>query len=151
MELLYQAAARKSVVIFARSLSRKDFQGQVQPIRAGVQALLVEGTHLSHTKTRRTCENILHLEPALWTFVFVEGVEPTNNGAERPLRRAVLWRRRSFGTQSPSGSLFVERVLTAVMTLRQQKRDVLDYLTATCAATTCGVKPPSLLPDSHIG
>lgn len=44
--------------------------------------------------------NILKLEAALWTFVWEADVEPTNNRAERALRRAVLWRRRSFGTQS---------------------------------------------------
>jgi transposase len=60
------------------------------------------------------------------------------NPVERPLRRAVLWRRRSFGTQSVTGSQFVERILTAVTTLRQQQRDVLDYLTAVCQAALCG-------------
>jgi hypothetical protein len=75
-----------------------------------------------------------------------EGVEPTNNAAERALRRGVIWRRRSFGTQSESGSRFVERILTVVMTLRQQKRDVLDYLTEACKASTLGIVSPSLLP-----
>src|SRR5712692_6117483 len=64
----------------------------------------------------------------------------------RPLRRAGLWRRGSFGTQSGAGSQFVERILTAVTTLRQQRRDVLEYLTATCAAAICGEPAPSLLP-----
>ena len=131
----------------ARTLSRTEFQEQVTPIREKVETLLREGPALSHDKTRRTCQHILKLEPALWTFVGVEGVEPTNNNAERPLRRAVLWRRRSFGTQSESGSLFVARVLTTVTTLRQQKRDVLDYLTKACAATMRGDNPPSLLPS----
>ena len=129
------------------TLSRTEFQEQMDPIRAKVGALLREGTVLSHDKTRRTCQNILKWESALWTFVFVDGVEPTNNSAERPLRRAVLWRRRSFGTQSEAGSLFVERVLTTVTTLRQQKRDVLDYLTEACAAAIRGDTPPSLLPS----
>lgn len=129
------------------TLSRTEFQEQLDPIRGKAGALLREGTALSHDKTRRTCENILKWESALWTFVFVEGVEPTNNSAERPLRRAVLWRRRSFGTQSEAGSLFVERVLTTVTTLRQQKRDVLDYLTEACAAAIRGDAPPSLLPS----
>jgi transposase len=129
------------------TLLRREFQEQMAPIRERVGVLLREGTTLSHDKTRRTCENILKLESALWTFVFWEGVEPTNNGAERPLRRAVLWRRRSFGTQSETGSLFVGRVLTTVTTLRQQKRDVLDYLTEACAATIRGDTPPSLLPS----
>ena len=101
-------------------------------------------------QTRHTCVNILKLEMALWTFVRVEGVEPTNNDAERRLRRGVLWRRRSFGTQSADGSRFVERVLTTVTTLRQQKRDVLDYLTQACAAAIRGDKSPSLLPAASV-
>lgn len=130
------------------TLNRLDFQAGIQPIQTRVGELLRQGTQLTHDKTRHTCANILKLEVALWTFVRVEGVEPTNNGAERPLRRAVVWRRRSFGTQSDAGSRFVERVLTAVTTLRQQKRDVLDYLTEACAAAIRGVQPPSLLPDA---
>jgi hypothetical protein len=130
----------------AGSLSRTQFQLAMQPIQVEVKSLLEIGTYLAHTRTRKTCQNILQLEPALWTFVTQEGVEPTNNAAERPLRRAVIWRRRSFGTQSEAGSLFVERILTVVMTLRQQKRDVLDFLTEACHAKTCGLHPPSLLP-----
>ena len=130
------------------TLDRLAFQQEVRPIRERVHALLTDGTHLSHEQTRHTCENLLRLEVALWTFVSVEGVEPTNNLAERCLRRGVLWRRRSFGTQSETGSRFVQRVLTTVTTLRQQKRDVLDYLTTACAAAIRGDKPPSLLPDS---
>jgi transposase len=132
------------------TLGRAAFQIAMQPIQARVGDLLREGTGLPHDKTRRTCQNILKLEAALWTFVQVEGVEPTNNSAERPLRRPVLWRRRSFGTQSEAGSRFVERVLTAVTTLRQQNRDVLDYLTEACAAAIRGDEPPSLLPHCSV-
>jgi hypothetical protein len=132
------------------TLSRADFQVAMQPIQKQVGERLREGTTLTCDKTRHTCQNILKLEVALWTFVSVEGVEPTNNDAERPLRRAVLWRRRSFGTHSEAGSRFVERVLTAVTTLRQQKRDVLDYLTEACAAAIRGDTPPSLLPPSAV-
>lgn len=129
------------------TLDRVDFQTQVQPIQTTVQRCLQQGVALSQLQTRRTCQNLVKLEPALWTFVYHEGVEPTNNLAERCLRRAVLWRRRSFGTQSPDGSRFVERILTAVTTLRLQQRDVLDYLTAACAAAISRQPPPSLLPQ----
>jgi transposase len=129
------------------ALSRTQFQEHMAPVCEEVGVLLRQGQELAHDKTRRTCEKILKVESALWTFVWVEGVEPTNNWAERLLRRAVLWRRRSFGTQSETGSLFVVRVLTAVTTLRQQKRDVLDYLTEACAAAMRGDTPPSLLPN----
>ena len=78
----------------------------------------------------------------------VEGVEPTDNNAERPLRRAVIWRRKSFGTQSESGSRFVERILIVVTTLRQQGHDVLGYLTTVCAVASGSAGSPCLLPDS---
>lgn len=132
------------------TLSRTDFQIKMSPLQRRVGELLREGTQLPHAKTRRTCKNILKLEYALWAFVYIQGLEPTNNIAERLLRRAVLWRRRSFGTQSQAGSRFVERMLTAVTTLRQQKRDVLDYLTQACAAAIRGDKAPSLLPDPSV-
>jgi transposase len=127
-------------------LSRVDFQTAMQPVRQEVSALLHIGTFVKHCATRRTCQNILKVEPSLWTFVDREGVEPTNNAAERALRRGVIWRRRSFGTQSERGSRFVERILTVVTTLRQQKRDVLDFLTQACKARILGSTPPSLLP-----
>jgi transposase len=75
-------------------------------------------------------------------------VGPTNNNAERPLRRAVMWRRKSSGTQSESGSRFVERILTAITSLRQQGRDVLEYLTAAGEAAGMITRPDWLLPDS---
>jgi hypothetical protein len=101
---------------------------------------------LGHRETRRTCQNILKIKQALWTFVDQEGVEPANNAAERALRRGVIWRKRSFGTQSKTGTVFVERILTMVMTFRQQKRNVLEYLTAPCKAAALGIPAPSLLP-----
>jgi transposase len=128
------------------TLARVDFQTAMQPIRQEVSALLHIGTFVKHAATRHTCQNILKVEPALWTFADQEGVEPTNNAAERALRRGVIWRRRSFGTQSENGSRFVERILTVVTTLRQQKRDALDFLTKACQARTLGIPPPSLLP-----
>ncbi len=130
------------------TLSRAQFQVQMKPIRLQVKALLEAGSRLAQAKTRRVCQNILKVEKSLWTFARVEGVEPTNNAAERALRRAVLWRRKSFGTQSEAGSRFVERILTVITTLRQQGRDVLDYLTAACASAMHNGASICLLPDS---
>jgi transposase len=128
------------------TLAWADFQVAMLPLMARVSTLLQEGAAGADTKAQGTCRNLLKREAALWTFVWEPGVEPTNNAAERPLRRAVLWRRRSFGTQSGAGSQFVERILTTVTTLRQQHRDVLDYLTAACTAAICKNPAPSLLP-----
>jgi transposase len=130
------------------TLAWADFQVAMLPLMARVSLLLQEGVTRAEAKVQGACRNLLKREAALWTFVWEPGVEPTNNCAERPLRRAVLWRRRSFGTQSAAGSQFVERILTTVTTLRQQRRDVLDYLTTTCAAAICKTPAPSLLPLS---
>jgi transposase len=99
-----------------RTLSRAEFQAAVGPLRSQVHELLCKGATLAQMQTRHVCQNLLKLEGALWTFVALEGIEPTNNRAERCLRWAVLWRRRSFDTQSEAGSQFVARVLTAVTT-----------------------------------
>jgi transposase len=90
---------------------------------------------------------ILKLEGAMWTFVQIEGLEPTNNYGERIIRHAVMYRKTSFGTQSPDGSRFVERIMTTVMTLKQQKRNVLEFLTTAIYAHRRGLPAPSLLPN----
>jgi transposase len=92
------------------------------------------------------CREILKVRQALWTCIRHEGVEPTNNAAERAIRPGVLWRKGSFGTQSADGSRFVEAMMTVVATLKQQHRNVLDYLTAACEAALRGEGAPSLLP-----
>jgi transposase len=129
-------------------LSREGFQQKMEPVQARVKELIQRGVACDQAKTRRTCENLLKHEISLWTFVREEGVEPTNNNAERPLRRAVMWRRKSFGTQSERGSRFVERILTVVTSLRQQGRDVLEYLTAACRAVLGQPSACCLLPNS---
>jgi len=130
----------------AGTMSRAAFQALMTPLQYHVMAWLQKGQSCPIRKVAGTCREILELEPALWTFVHTEGVEPTNNNGERILRHGVLWRKGSFGTDSPSGSRFVERILTVVATLRLQKRNVLDYMTAACKAFLDGQPAPSLLP-----
>jgi transposase len=129
-------------------LERPAFQAAMAPIEQRVNELLRAGAECGQEKTRGTCLNLLKWERALWTFVRVEGIEPTNNNAERPLRRAVIWRRKSFGTQSEGGSQFVERILSVVTSLRQQGRDVLEYLSAVCGSADGQGRSICLVPDS---
>lgn len=136
------------------TLSREAFARVVKPIREQVHTLLsvggsyelAKGEKTVFAQTVRTCRQLLKVEASLWTFVTTEGVEPTNNGAERALRPAVLWRKNSFGSQSQNGSLFVSRMLTVMTTLRAQNRSVLDYLVEACRAARQGKPAPSLLP-----
>ena len=120
----------------------------MSPLRREVERLLEAGSTCDVPKTEGTCRDILKRREALWTFVQVAGVEPTNNTAERSIRPGVLWRKGSFGTQSEEGSRFVESMMTVVSTLKQQQRNVLEYLTAACEAALRGEEAPSLLPVS---
>jgi transposase len=115
-------------------------------IRQDVRTLLNRGAGCGCATTAGVCRELLAIEPALYTFVAVEGVEPTNNAVERALRHAVCWRKTSYGTDSASGSRFVERVLTVVATCRQQGRDVLAFLTVTARAARTGTPAPALTP-----
>jgi len=128
------------------TLKRSSFRVYMIPLRREVERLLEAGQTCGVPKTEGMCREILTLREALWTFVRVEGVEPTNNAAERALRPGVLWRKGSFGTHSSEGSRFVEAMMTVVATLKQQQRNVLDYLTAACEAALRGEPAPSLIP-----
>lgn len=140
------------------TLARESFQQQVLPIRAEVQRLLSEGScydiaqgeKTPLAKTVRTCLEMLKLEPAFWTFVAVDGIEPTNNAAERALRPAVLWRKLSWGSQSRAGSLFVSRMMTVVTSLKAQQRDVLPFLTLAIRQARLAQATPSLIPQTVI-
>lgn len=131
-------------------MSRADFQMAMAPIRQSVEKLIEEGVDCGHAKTTRTCKRLLKVKAALWTFVDIVGVEPTNNFAERVIRAGVMWRRVSFGTQSERGNRFVERMLTATATCRQQERNVLDYVTNAVEAKLNGTAAPSLLPNTNV-
>src|ERR687892_578736 len=128
------------------TLARSTFRSYMTPLRREVERLLEVGSQCGVAKTEGTCREILKRREALWTFVQVEGVEPPNNTAERSIRPGVQWRKGSFGTQSEDGSRFVESMMTVVATLKQQKRNVLDYLIAAHEAALRGEAAPSLLP-----
>ncbi|WP_281248480.1 IS66 family transposase [Stigmatella aurantiaca] len=108
--------------------------------------LLRLGAVLAPSRPSRQCAALLKLWPALWRFTRLEGVEPTNNKAERDLRLAVLWRKGSFGTHSPQGSRFIERLLTVTASLRAQGRSVLTFLREAMQASLHSAPAPSLLP-----
>jgi len=131
------------------TLKRATFRVYMRDLQRRVEDLLAEGAACPHLKTSKTCAKILKHAEALWTFVRVEGVEPTNNGAERAVRHAVLWRKSSYGTHSEAGSRFVERILTAHASLRQQQRNVIDFVRLACAAKIRGHDPPSLLATAN--
>jgi len=125
--------------------SRVQMDDAMAPLMLELAAILQEGLRCRDRKLKRFCDRVLDVYPAMWTFVVVEGVEPTNNHAERVQRRAVLWRRRSFGCHSASGCRFVERILTVVQTLRLQRPSVLAFLYEAISAHRSCYQAPRLV------
>jgi transposase len=104
---------------------------QISPLQHELRTLLEQAARKS-TKTkyhRLFANNLLKRWPALWTFTLTDGVEPTNNHAERGLRGAVIYRKLSLGSQSERGERTIERLLSASITCRLQQRSLFAYLT----------------------
>ena len=124
------------------------FQAEMTPIRQKVNNLLLRGACSGNARLVGMCSELYDHREWLWTFADVQGIEPTNNTAERALRPAVIYRKLSFGTQSASGSRFIERMLTVSETCRLQGRSIFAYLTAAVEAHFQREVAPSLLPTA---
>src|SRR5919106_340205 len=131
-----------------RELGRKGMQEELKPIRARFGRLLEQGLWGEDPKAETLCWQLKQQWEALWTFAQVEGVEPTNNAAERALRPGVLWRKGSFGSQSQRGSRFAEVMMSVAASCQKQKRNLLAFLMAPCRATLSDSPIPSLVPQS---
>jgi transposase len=128
------------------TITRVGMQRVMHPIRQQVEGFLLRGMFSGNPEIVGMCRELYTHREWLWTFLEIEGVEPTNNASERALRHAVIWRKLSFGTQSAHGSRFVATILTVVETCRQQSRNVFDYLTSAMQAHFAHESAPSLLP-----
>ena len=87
---------------------RNRLQSEITPIQAQPRRLLEDASPNSKRTRwhRRFANNLLKVWPALWTLTTIDGVEPTNNPAERALRAPVIHRKVSLGTQSKDGERF---------------------------------------------
>jgi transposase len=128
------------------ALERPTLRRRLVPLQARFGRLLWRGEACGDRQAAALCRDLNASWEALWRFASAEGVEPTNNAAERALRPAVLWRKGSFGSQSALGSRFAERMLSVAATCRQQGRDLLALLISALEAALSGTVPPSLLP-----
>jgi transposase len=128
-------------------ITRRGFRRCVTPLRERMEEALAALAEDGSPKVAGKANEIWKLRSAMWTFVEHEGIEPTNNISERQLRHAVLWRKSSYGTDSPAGSRFVEAVLTVVLSARQQGRNALALLTEYVEANFYDTDPPRLVDD----
>ena len=131
------------------TLTKVRFAGRLhaqREFRVRFRSVLVRGSACGCAKTAGTCRELLRGEVSMFLFAFVDGVEPTNNAAERALRHGVLWRKMSHGPKSVAGSEYLACIWSVVETCRQQGRCVWDFLTACMASAAEGRNTPSLLP-----
>ena len=127
-------------------ITRLGLQRKLKPIRKRLDRLLRRHINNPVPAARKIVKDLREYGAALWTFAKVEGVEPTNNAAERAVRKGVLWRKGSFGSHSADGSRFAERMLTVSESLRAQGRSILGFLENTIRGGLTGEQQPSLLP-----
>jgi transposase len=133
--------------IFKDDGDRRALKRRVAPLKRELHALLTQNAtkHARNRYTKTIAGNLLKLWPALWTFSEIDGVEPTNNHAERGLRGAVIYRKLSLGSQSDQGERTIERLLSASITCRLQKRSLFTYLTEVLTSRTRGDPTPRLI------
>ena len=127
------------------TIDRSLFVKRAAVIQKNIHKLLQKAAALEETKTANTCRRLLKAWDSLWLFVKVEGIEPTNNTAERALRQYVIWRKINLSTQSERGDRFIERMFTVIATCKQQGRSVLDFMTQAVQAYLGGAETPSLV------
>jgi transposase len=131
---------------FQQDGDRRRLKRKVAPLKRELKALLKRGSKgKRHKRTWGFSKNLLKVWPALWTFTDTAGVEPTNNRAERALRGPVIHRKLSLGSQSEQGERTIERLLSASVTCRQQRRSLFSYLAGALTASARGDPIPSLV------
>lgn len=125
-------------------LARDELKRALAGIQDSFRRLVEGGAKSINNRVARMCRNLLKLWRSLWTFLD-EPVEPTNNAAERALRKAVLWRKSSFGSQSEGGLRYAERILSISATCQQQGIHPLDFVACSIAALRAGTTAPTIL------
>jgi transposase len=130
-------------------LERVELREALRPVQERLRTWLCWGAEGGGKKLAGFFGNLLEQWESLWVFAHQEGVEPTNNLAERLLRPAVLWRKVSYGTQGEAGRRYVERMLTVTGTLTLQGRRLFPFLLASCQAALGACTAPSLVEEAR--
>jgi len=126
-------------------LTRRQLIRRTKPIQDEIHLrleLLRDGTDTTK-KARGTAKDLLRQWDSLWTYLHRSGCVPTNNAAERSIRKAVLWRKTSLGADREGGCRFVERMLTVAGTARKRGIDLLDWLSQALQAKNAGLPAPA--------
>jgi transposase len=131
-----------------QAITREELYYQTRPIVRAVGEFLEQGRYTApELKAARFCKNLLERFSSLWVFLEKEGVEPTNNHAERCLRKSVIWRKKYFGTRSEYGSEYVARTASLNATAKLQKQNPFHYLSEALKSQFSKQKIPSIIKE----
>jgi hypothetical protein len=126
-------------------ISRADLIKKAESIINEIKGCLQDYAASQERSVRTLARKLSKRCDHLFTFVYYEGVEPTNNLAERGIRPAVQWRKICFGNRSDKGAVLTSRLLTATRTCWLQDRNPLEFLVDTIIAHRTANPAPSLL------
>ena len=118
----------------AGPITREQLIAKARPLEKAFFALAQRSVNVADIEASNLARALFEHHPHFFTFLHEEGVEPTNNVAERALRHAVVWRKVYFGTRSDDGEMAVAQLLTITRTCQLQQLNVLLYLTAAIRA-----------------
>lgn len=125
------------------TLDESHRESALQQLRIKMACLLQESgaNEYERKATNRLEKRFEHL----FTFIGKDGVEATNNQAERELRPAVINRKISGGNKTENGARSWEILKSVEQTLARQDRNFTRFLADTLRY--CGRSPPSIEPN----
>ena len=128
-------------------INKQQYAMRVRHSQKRLEDFLTDGHANCSDDLASLCNRLLDEFEHLWTFSRIEGMEPTNNMAERDLRKVVLWRKKSYGTRSQRGQQFVQTITSVVETLKKNGRNVLEFLTEAVLAFYHRQAAPYIAPN----
>lgn len=130
------------------TIQRATFDGHYRRLRGEILDALHDGSQCDHATTAETCRRLSNECYSLFVFVHHRGVSPTNNSAEQALRKSVIFRKLSFGTEQKTGSRNLAVFMSVTETCRRLGQRPLDYLTAAVKAAFNHKPAPKLIPET---
>jgi len=127
-----------------KEISLKSRDCRLRHLRKRLENNLIDGLAGGSDDLAKFCENILDRFENLWAFAKFPDVDPTNNLAERDLRKIVLWRKKSYGTRSDRGQRYVERISTVCGTLKRVGENIFEFLKEAVSAFYSGLSAPHM-------
>jgi transposase len=138
--LLREALALKAEKACLTPLS---FTQRAQALETQLDRLISKQRNLKDRDNVRFARRLRKHRPHLLRFLYVDGLDATNNLAERQLRPGVIIRKTN-GCNRAKGGAEAHSILTSVMvTCRQHSVPILNYMVS---LQQFGETPPSLVP-----